>query len=139
MAGTLPAAARPGRAARSGAGGRRRAGRAARARAGRALAAALRRAAVGAVAADLVHGAVGAGAVDVELAAVALDDHERVAVAAVAAVVDEHPVARPADDLGVPVALHLLRLLALRGGRRGGGPDRGGVRRGERGAGRARG
>src|SRR5215210_6988112 len=129
MAGTLPAAARGGRALGSGGRGAARAGggraglpgrarRAGRAGAGgarrRARAAALRRPGGGALAADLVHVAVGARAVDVELAAVALDDQERVAVAVVAAVVDEHPVPRARDDLHVVVALDLLRALALR-------------------------
>src|SRR5215218_2166141 len=157
MAGTLPAAARGGRARRSGGRGAARAGggraglagRAGAPRPGRARrgarAAALRRARRRALTADLVHVAVGARAVDVELAAVALDDHERVAVAGVAAVVDEHPVARAAHDLHVVVTLDLLRALALgRGGRRRVGrlrlvlvlgvADGRGLERGERGA-----
>src|SRR4051794_5528507 len=115
MAGTLPARGARSPVAGSAGGGRaglaRRAG-AGGARAGRAAAlrgagGALRRAGGGALAADLVHAAVVARAVDVELAAVALDDEERLAVAAVAAVVDEHPVARPADDLHVVVTVDL--------------------------------
>src|SRR3954451_18274922 len=123
MAGTLPAAARGGRAGGSGGGGDARAGGArgglaVRVGAARGRRPAPLRGALGlAPAADLVHGAVVAAAVDVELAPVALDDDERVAVAAVAGVVDEHAVARAADDLHVLVALDLLGLLAL--GRRG--------------------
>src|SRR3954447_3520021 len=122
MGGTLPARGANGRASGAGGlagGGRhaRRGGRAGAGRGGRAgrvgrRAAALRGAGGGALAADLVHRAVVAGAVDVELATVALDDHERVAVAAVAGVVDEHAVARPADDLHVVVTVDLLGALA---------------------------
>src|SRR3954454_8562930 len=176
MAGRVPAATRGGSAGGSGLGAGRargagaarggRGGRAARSgRGGRAIrrgrgggAARARRGGVLALAADLVDRAVLAGAVDVELAPVALDDEERLAVALAAGVVDEHPVARAADDLDVAVARDLLRALALRrvargrggGGRRRAGRGRrvvrararvhgGGVRRGERGAGRARG
>src|SRR4051812_34505280 len=165
MAGSLPAATREGSA--GGGGGGLGAGRAGRARAARCggvgragRAGRARRGGVLALATDLVDGAVLAGAVDVELAPVALDDEERLAVALAAGVVDEHPVARATDDLDVAMARDPLRALALRrvarggggGGRRrrrarGGGrvvrararADGGGVRRGERGPGRARG
>src|SRR4051812_49492152 len=72
-----------------------------------------------ALAADLVDLAVVARAVDVELAPVALDDQEGLAVALAARVVDEHPVARAGDDLDVAVTGDLLRALALRRARRG--------------------
>src|SRR4051794_13559707 len=172
MAGRVPAATRRGSAGGRGlgagrAGRARRSGRARRARAARSggggRAPPPRRGGGPPPSGRPVDGAVLAGAVDVELAPVALDDEERLAVALAAGVVDEHPVARATDDLDVAMARDPLRALALRrvargggggggGGRRrrrarGGGrvvrararADGGGVRRGERGPGRARG
>src|SRR5919109_260612 len=153
MAGTLPAAAGsgggrgPARRADAGASGPRRLGLLRRV-GGPGV-----RAVVGlALAADLEHLALLARAVDVELAAVALDDQERLAVALLAGVVDEHAVARAGDDLDVVVAGDLLRALALRRAARravlalsGGGLGRvvlldgGGLDLGERRARRARG
>src|SRR4051812_50091272 len=74
--------------------------------------------------------AVLAAAVDVDSPAVLLHQHEGLAVAGVAGAVDEHAVARPADDLLVLLAGHGPRLLL---GRRGG---RGGRRRNRRAGGR---
>jgi len=60
------------------------------------------------------HEAVLAAPVDVVLAAVALDQHERHAVALVAARVEVHAVARPGGDVRVGVPLDGRGLLALR-------------------------
>src|SRR3954453_23111789 len=86
-------------------GGRRRGGGGRRRRRGRAARRVVRR--------DLDDRAVLAAAVEVEGPARSPDDEEGLAVALVPGGVEEHPVARAADDVGVVVARDGRGALAL--------------------------